>query len=93
MTHQTTQPKITSYDVPAWIKDRINVSAYEEIEAWRNSVKAPAQCKPGDPDLQIWWACESVLTERRATHERLPEITDHQVAVIEWVNSPAYDEE
>lgn len=87
------QPKITSYDVPQWIKERINASSYEEIEAWRNSVKAPALCVPGDPDLEAWWACESVLAGRRIHHEPLPAITDHQVDVIEWVNSPAYDEE
>jgi len=87
------QPKITSYDVPQWIKDRINAASYEEIETWQNEVRSPAQCAPGDPDLQIWWACQAVLSSRPKAQALLPEITDHQIAVMEWVNSPAYDEE
>lgn len=85
--------KITSYDVPEWMKDRINSSTYEEIEAWRNSVKSPNECMTGDPDLQIWWACQSVLTDKPKLQTTLPVITDHQLAVMEWVLSGAYDEE
>lgn len=85
--------KISSYDVPQWIRDQINASTYDEIEQWKNSVKSPNQCSAGDPDLQIWWACQSVLSNRPQVQESLPAVTEHQLAVIEWVNSPAYNEE
>lgn len=85
--------KITSYDVPEWMKDRINSSTYEEIEAWRNSVKSPNECMAGDPDLQVWWACQSVLTNCLKPLIASIVVTDHQLAVMEWVLSGAYDEE
>lgn len=85
--------KLTSYDVPQWMRDRINASTYEEVEQWQNSVKSPNQCATGDPDLEVWWACQAVLSNRPQKQELPPMITDHQLAVIEWVNSPAYNEE
>lgn len=85
--------KISSYDVPQWIRDQINTATYAEIAQWQNLVKSPNQCAAGDPDLEIWWACQAALSNRPQEQEPLPTITDHQLAVIEWVNSLAYNEE
>lgn len=91
---------LTSYDVPKEIRDRINAcGSLDEVIAIRDSVKAPNACKPGNPDLTTWWACQSVIdaetTRQRIEAERAnaPVITEHQTAVMDWVMSDDYDNE
>lgn len=84
---------ITSYDVPQWLKEKINsMATIEEVEAYRNTVKSPNKCKAGDVDLMIWNTC-TIAMARPAEKKSMIEVSDHDLAVIEWVNSDEYDEE
>lgn len=52
--------KITSYDIPQWLKDKLNgMQTVEEVREYQSTVKAPNECAAGDPDLLTWWACEA----------------------------------
>lgn len=89
---------LTSYDVPVEVCNRINAcQTLAEVIVIRDSIKPPSKCKVGEPDLTIWWACVSVIdAEERKIHAaraEMPTITEHDLTVMEWVNSPAYDEE
>lgn len=89
---------LTSRDVSEEIRGRINAcQSLAEVVAIRDSVKPPSECKAGDPDLAVWWACTAVIDaeqrKQRDAQAEAPAITEQDLAVMEWVNSPAYDEE
>jgi hypothetical protein len=91
MTHKIFN--LASYDVPQEIRDRINaMTSKEQVIEYMQSVKPPSACKPGDPDLEVYWACQSALSSIK-TPPQLYDVTDHQVAVSDWVLSEEYDEE
>ena len=84
---------ITSYDVPAEISDRINaMGSAQEVLDYMSSVKPPCDCASGDPDLQVYWACQAALSSVVAAAPPL-DLTDDQVAISDWALSPAYDVE
>lgn len=96
--------KITSYDVPDWLKDKLNAMTYAEVVAYQKSVKPPAACYGGDPDLTIWWACAAVLEHNAPDDAPAAEPSnpfagmsdaeiDRRLKIMEWVNSDEYDNE
>jgi len=64
--------KLTSYDIPKDLRDRINAMSDAEIKALQDTVKLPGHMTDKEIDPVVWWACETALRGNGVPRKRNP---------------------